>query len=69
MALTFAPIFLKYDVYYGQGGSTLELYETDRSRDIDADSNYIIPVPKKGSIGLRVKIRNQSGAMSTQSTF
>ena len=58
MAMTLATIFLRYDVYRGQAGPTLELYETTRARDIDADSDYIIPVPKKGSMGLRVKIRN-----------
>lgn len=58
MAMTLATIFLRYDVYRGQAGPTLELYDTTRARDIDADSDYIIPVPEKGSVGLRVKIRN-----------
>jgi len=58
MALILASIFLKYDLYRGQKvGPTLELYETERARDIDANSDYIIPVPAKGSKGLRVKIR------------
>lgn len=58
MALTLAAIFLKYDVYEGQAGPTLELHDTLRERDIDADSDYIIPIPKKGSKGLRVRIRH-----------
>ena len=58
MATVLATIFLKYDLYRGQPGPTLELYETERARDIDANSDYIIPVPAKGSYGLRVKVRN-----------
>lgn len=58
MALILASIFLKYDLYRGQEGPTLELYETERARDIDANSDYIIPVPAKGSKGLRVRIRH-----------
>ncbi|KAK3985847.1 cytochrome P450 [Cladorrhinum sp. PSN332] len=58
MAIVLASIFLKYDLYTGQSGPTLELYETERGRDIDANSDFIIPVPAKGSHGLRVKIRN-----------
>ncbi|KAK4223161.1 cytochrome P450 [Podospora fimiseda] len=58
MAIILASIFLKYDLYTGQSGPTLELYDTDRARDIDANSDYIIPVPAKGSKGLQVLIRN-----------
>lgn len=58
MAIVLASLFLRYDVYHGQGGPTLELYNTTRERDIDPNSDYIIPVPAKGSKGLRVKIRN-----------
>ena len=57
MALTLAMIFLKYDVFRGKAGPTLELYDTDRKRDIDVDSDYIIPIPKRRSSGLRVKVR------------
>lgn len=53
-----ASLFSKYDVYRGQAGPTLELYNTERKRDIDANSDYIIPVPAKGSKGLQIKIRN-----------
>ncbi|MCJ1437947.1 hypothetical protein MMC27_007334 [Xylographa pallens] len=58
MAIILASLFLRYDVYQGQEGPTLELYDTERARDIDANSDYIIPVPAKGSLGLRVKVRN-----------
>ena len=59
MAMTLASIFSKYDVYRGQAGPTLELYNTERKRDIDANSDYIIPVPSKGSKGLQIKIRDR----------
>ncbi|PTB66762.1 cytochrome P450 [Trichoderma citrinoviride] len=58
MTLVLASLFLKYDVYSGQSGPTLELFDTIRSRDIDANRDYIVPLPAKGSLGLRVKIRN-----------
>ncbi|KAF2120196.1 cytochrome P450 [Lophiotrema nucula] len=53
-----ASVFLKYDLYRGQDGLTLELYDTVRTRDIDANADYIVPRPAKGSRGLRVRIRN-----------
>ena len=58
MAIILASLFLRYDVYQGQEGPTLELYDTERARDIDANGDYIIPVPAKGSLGLRTKVRN-----------
>lgn len=58
MSVVLASLFLKYEAYHGQKGPTLELYDTQRARDIDANSDYIIPVPAKGSQGLRVRIRN-----------
>ncbi|GAB1191744.1 hypothetical protein APSETT444_000926 [Aspergillus pseudonomiae] len=58
MAMTLATLFTKYDLYRGQPGPTLELYDTYRSRDIDVNADYIIPIPAKGSKGLQVKIRN-----------
>ncbi|GAW17834.1 hypothetical protein ANO14919_073010 [Xylariales sp. No.14919] len=58
MAVFIATIFLRYDVYNGQEGRTLELYDTERRRDIDPSSDFIIPVPAQGSYGLRVRIRN-----------
>ena len=58
MAMALAFIFSRYDVYQGQAGPSLELYDTVRRRVIDADSDYIIPFPAKNSKGLRVKIRH-----------
>ncbi|KAH6628941.1 cytochrome P450 [Chaetomium tenue] len=57
LALTLATIFTKYDLYRGQDGPTMELYHTERARDIDAHSDFISPFPAPGSLGLRVKIR------------
>lgn len=57
LALTLATIFTKYDLYRGQDGPTMELYHTERGRDIDAHSDFISPFPAPGSLGLRVKIR------------
>ncbi|KAM0133544.1 hypothetical protein ACHAPC_006871 [Botrytis cinerea] len=58
MSLVLAAIIQKYDIYRGQDGPTLELFDTIRERDIDLNHDYIIPFPAKGSPGLRVKIRN-----------
>lgn len=52
-------LFRRYDLYRGQKGRTLELYDTERARDIDPNSDKIIPVPAKGSKGLQVRIRCQ----------
>ncbi|KAI9714688.1 MAG: hypothetical protein M1828_001117 [Chrysothrix sp. TS-e1954] len=57
MAMAIAVIFSRYDVYTGQKGPTLEVYETDRTRDIDPNSDYIIPFPAKGSKGLQIRVR------------
>lgn len=58
MAMALAFIFSKYDLYCGLEGPTLELYQTERKRDIDPNMDYIIPVPAKGSKGLQIKIRD-----------
>ncbi|KAI1442048.1 cytochrome P450 CYP682H1 [Annulohypoxylon stygium] len=60
MAIILATVFLKWDVYNGKPGQgpTLELYDTERARDVDANGDFIIPVPARGSKGLRVRIRN-----------
>jgi hypothetical protein len=58
-ALILASLFLKYEVYDEQKkGYTMELYKTERARDIDANSDFIIPVAAEGSLGLRVKFRS-----------
>jgi len=58
MALVLATLFRKYDLYRGQEGPTVELYDTQRARDIDPNHDFIIPVPAKGSKGLRVTFRH-----------
>lgn len=58
LAATLATMFTKYDLYRGQPGPTLELYDTIRARDVDAARDYISPLPTKGSVGLRVRIRD-----------
>ncbi|KAK8033519.1 hypothetical protein PG991_002917 [Apiospora marii] len=58
MAIVLASLFRKYDIYRGQEGPTLELYDTERARDIDPYSDKVIPVSAPGSKGLRVRIRN-----------
>ncbi|KAK3292172.1 cytochrome P450 CYP682H1 [Chaetomium fimeti] len=54
MGKVLATLLLRYDIYEGQRGPTLELYDTTRERDIDANYDMIIPMPAKGSPGLRV---------------
>ncbi|AEO62912.1 uncharacterized protein THITE_2107715 [Thermothielavioides terrestris NRRL 8126] len=58
MALVLATLFRMYDLYRGQDGPTVELYDTERARDIDPNHDYIIPFPAKGSKGLRVIFRH-----------
>ncbi len=58
LALTLATLFHRYDLYRGQDGPTMELYDTQRARDINAHSEFIAPFPTPGSLGLRVKFRN-----------
>lgn len=57
MALVLSAIIIKYDIYKGQEGPTMELYETNRLRDVAAHSDYIIPIPAEGSDGVRIKFR------------
>ncbi|KAJ5400327.1 hypothetical protein N7465_010816 [Penicillium sp. CMV-2018d] len=58
LSLTLATLFLKYDLYRGQDGPTMELYDTVRARDIDAVREFIAPFPAPGSRGLQVKFRS-----------
>lgn len=58
MSMVLASIIRKYDIYRGQDGPTLELYETTRKQDIDLNREYIIPFPAKGSYGLQVRVHN-----------
>ncbi|KAI9170670.1 hypothetical protein HJFPF1_00140 [Paramyrothecium foliicola] len=56
-ALVLATLLLRYDLYAGQGGPMMELYETKGSRDVNADSDYIILILAKESQGVRIKLR------------
>lgn len=60
IALILAALFRKYNLYRGQNGlgPSLELYDTQRARDIDPNADYIIPAPAKGSKGLQVVVRH-----------
>ncbi|KAM5343621.1 hypothetical protein ACJ41O_012158 [Fusarium nematophilum] len=57
MGIVLATILNRYEIYRGQEGRTLELYETTRERDIVANSELIIPMPARSSQGLRVRVR------------
>jgi hypothetical protein len=57
MALVLATVVLRYELYNGQGGPSMELYDTERTRDVDAHSDYIIPVPDAKSEGVRIRFR------------
>jgi hypothetical protein len=58
IAVLLATLILKYDLYRGQKGPTLELYDTVRSRDVDCNGEFIIPAPAKESKGMRVLVRH-----------
>ena len=58
MGMVLATVLNRYDLYRGQEGRTLELYDTICERDIVANSEMIIPIPAKGSHGLRVRVRH-----------
>ncbi|KAH7374222.1 cytochrome P450 [Cadophora sp. MPI-SDFR-AT-0126] len=58
LVMILGSLFLNYDLYNGQDGPTLELYDTLRYRDIDPVRDYVTPKPMKGSKGLRVIVRN-----------
>ncbi|KAI0201519.1 cytochrome P450 [Astrocystis sublimbata] len=57
MGMVLAALFSKYDVYSGQDGPSMELFDTERARDVDPNSDFVIPVPAPGSKGLQVIIR------------
>ena len=58
MGMVLATVLNRYDLYHGQEGRTMELYDTIRERDIVANREMIIPMPAKGSHGLRVRVRH-----------
>ena len=51
-------ILRHYEIYSRQAGRTLEVFNTIRERDIDANSEMIIPIPARGSHGLFVRTRS-----------
>jgi len=51
-------ILNRYDLYRDQKGRTLKLYDTIRERNIDVNSETIVPMPVKESRELRVKMRS-----------
>lgn len=58
--MVLAGVFRKYDLYDGtveQTTPTLALYETTRERDVNMDHDFLIPFPKEGSKGVRVRVR------------
>lgn len=57
MAMILGTLFRRYELYSGQEGRTLELFDTQRARDIDPHSDYVIPIPAPGSKGLQGRIR------------
>ncbi|KAI1799353.1 cytochrome P450 [Daldinia bambusicola] len=58
MSMILAAILRHYDLYRGQKGPTLELFNTTRERDIVANSEMIIPMPAGDSKGVRVRFRS-----------
>jgi hypothetical protein len=51
-----AALLVKYDVYKegdGKIGPTLQVFDTTKERDIDTNSEYIIPAPARESKVLR----------------
>jgi hypothetical protein len=57
--LTLAGIFRKYELYDGnekERSPSLELFETGRE-DVDMAFDFLIPFPKRGSLGVRLRVR------------
>ena len=58
--IVLAGIFRKYDLYDSaieQKTPTLALFETTKEQDVDIEQDFLIPLPKKGSQGIRVIVR------------
>ena len=55
MALVLASIILKYDIDASRDGPSMQLFDTKRERDVNADSDYIIPNLHPLSLGVRVQ--------------
>ena len=53
-------IFRKYDLYDStieQKTPTLALFETTKERDVDIEQDYLVPLSRKESQGIRVIVR------------
>ncbi|KAF1842730.1 cytochrome P450 [Cucurbitaria berberidis CBS 394.84] len=60
ISVLLAALLVKYDVYEeggGKMGPTLQVFDTAKERDIDTNSEYIIPAVARGSKGLRMVAR------------
>ncbi|KAF6812419.1 cytochrome p450 [Colletotrichum sojae] len=58
MAIILSTLLIRYDLYSKQKkGPTMELFDTIRERDVEARSDYIIPLAEEGSEGVRIKFR------------
>lgn len=58
MAIILSTLLLRYDLYDTQKkGFTMELFNTIRERDVEARSDYIIPLAEEGSDGVQIKFR------------
>ncbi|PSR80440.1 cytochrome P450 [Coniella lustricola] len=57
VAITLATLLLKYDLYSGQDGPTMEVHDTYRTRDLDPHFEFIQPFPARGSRGVQIKFR------------
>ena len=58
--IVLAGIFRKYDLYDStieQKTPTLALFETTKERDVDIEQDYLIPLSRKESQGIRVIVR------------
>lgn len=58
ISVLLASLLRKYELYAGQEGCTLEVFDTLAERDLDANGDFIIPAPAKGSKGLRMRVRH-----------
>lgn len=54
-SLAYLEVNMTIAVMFGPGAPRLELFETDES-DIVQEHDFLIPVPKLNSKGLRVKV-------------
>ena len=56
MNLAFAELYLTLACMFRRLGPRMELYDTDRARDVDPTLDYFIPAPSLDSKGVRVRL-------------